>query len=254
LKFWRTNARKDGACSADSGDKWINTDNNKEDYVMKKILALALTLILGLSLTACSGNNSGGQAGNGSNPNAAAQEKTSPPDTKAEIGSQTQLNTGNKKILIAYFSRSGNTREIANQIHANVGGDMFEIKAVDSYPADYNATTEQAKRELETNYRPKLTATVQNMASYDVIFLGYPNWWGTMPMAVFTFLEGHNFSGKTIIPFSTHEGSRFGRSVSDLRQLCPQATLLDGFAIRGSSAKSAQNDVATWLHQIGMIK
>lgn len=216
---------------------------------MKKILTLAFTLVLGLSLTACNGNKSGGQA-----PSVTTQEKTNPPNTKAEIGSQTQMNGGNKKILIAYFSKAGNTREIANQIHANIGGDLFEIATVDRYPADYNATVDQAKREQETNYRPKLTAAVQNMAAYDVIFVGYPNWWGTMPMAVFTFLEGYNFAGKTIIPFSTHEGSRLGRSVSDLRQLCPQATILDGLAIRGSSAKSAQNDVATWLRQIGMIK
>jgi flavodoxin len=162
------------------------------------------------------------------------------------------MNAGNKKLLIAYFSKTGNTREIANQIHASVGGDMFEIKTVDPYPADYNATVDQAKRELEVSYRPKLTATVPNMAAYDVMFLGYPNWWGTMPMALFTFLEGYDFAGKTIIPFCTHEGSRLGRSVSDLRKFCPQATLLDGLAIQGSSVKSAQNDVATWLRQIGM--
>ncbi len=209
--------------------------------------------LLSLGLAGCSFKLPGsGDTGN--SPNAAAQEKTSPPDAKAEIPNQGQRNAGNKKLLIAYFSKTGNTREIANQIHANVGGDMFEIKTVDPYPADYNATTEQAKREQETNYRPKLTATVPNMASYNVIFLGYPNWWGTMPMALFTFLEGYNFSGKTIVPFCTHEGSRLGRSVSDLRQLCPQANILDGLAVRGSSVKNAQNDVATWLRQIGMIK
>jgi flavodoxin len=218
---------------------------------MKKMLASALTLIMALSLTACSGNNSGGQAGNG--PNAAAQEKNSPPNTKTESGDQTQMDSARKKILIAYFSRSGNTREIANQIQENVGGDLFEIVTVDPYPADYNGTVDQAKREQENNYRPKLTAEVKNMDSYDVVFVGYPNWWGTMPMAVFTFLEGYNFSGKTIIPFSTHEGSRLGRSVNDIRELCPQATILDGLAIRGSDAKNARNDVAAWLRKLGMI-
>ena len=218
---------------------------------MKKILVLALTLVLSLALSACSGNSSG-QAGNG--PNAAAQEKASPPDTKGETGSQPQTNAGNKKILIAYFSKTGNTREIANQIHANVGGDLFEIATVDPYPTDYKATVDQAKQEQENNYRPKLKATVQNMDAYDVIYLGYPDWWGTMPMAVFTFLESYNFSGKTIIPFCTHEGSRLGRSVNDIRALCPQSTILDGLAIRGSDAKNAQNDVAAWLRQIGMIK
>ncbi|BBB92556.1 MAG TPA: flavodoxin [Methylomusa anaerophila] len=197
--------------------------------------------LLSLGLAGCGFKLPGlGDAGNG--PNAAAQERTSPQNAKTD------------SMLIAYFSKTGNTREIANQIHANVGSDLFEIKTVDPYPVDYNATTEQAKREQESNYRPKLTATVPNMAAYDVVFLGYPNWWGTMPMALFTFLEGYNFSGKTIIPFCTHEGSRLGRSVSDLRQLCPQANILDGLAVRGSSVRNAQNDVATWLRQIGMVK
>lgn len=209
--------------------------------------------LLSLSLAGC-GFKLPGPGAAGNSPNAAAQEKNSSPDTKAEIGSQIQMNGGNNKLLIAYFSKTGNTREIANQIHANTGGDMFEIKTADPYPADYNATVDQAKKELENSYRPNLTAKVQNMAAYDVLFLGYPNWWGTIPMALFTFLEGYNFSGKAIIPFCTHEGSRLGRSVNDLRQLCPQATILDGLAIRGSSVKSAQNDVVTWLRQIGMIK
>ncbi|MBP2657489.1 MAG: hypothetical protein H6Q69_521 [Firmicutes bacterium] len=218
---------------------------------MKKILALVLTLIMAFSLTACSGNNSGRQAGNG--PNVAAQEKTSPPSTKTESGDQTQMNSARKKILIAYFSRTGNTRDIANQIHANIGGDLFEIATVDPYPADYNGTVDKAKREQENNYRPKLATDVKNMDSYDVVFVGYPNWWGTMPMAVFTFLEGYNFSGKTIVPFSTHEGSGLGRSVNDIRALCPQATIFDGLAIRGSDAKNAQNDVSAWLRKLGMI-
>ncbi|MCC5465126.1 flavodoxin [Pelosinus baikalensis] len=218
---------------------------------MKKMLALALTLIMALSLTACSGNNSGVQAGNG--PNVAAQEKTSPLNTKTESGDQKQMDSTRKKILIAYFSRTSNTREIANQIHENVGGDLFEIVTVNPYPADYNGTVDQAKREQENNSRPKLTAEVKNMDSYDVVFVGYPNWWGTMPMAVFTFWEGYNFSGKTIIPFSTHEGSGLGRSVNDIRALCPQATILDGLAIRGSDAKNARNDVSAWLRKLGMI-
>lgn len=209
--------------------------------------------LLSLVLAGCGFKLPGwGTAGNG--PNAVTQEKMSSLDTKADVGNQTQLNAGKKMILIAYFSKTGNTREIANQIHANVGGNMFEIKTVNPYPADYNATVDQAKKELESNFRPNLTARVQNIAAYDVIYLGYPNWWGTMPMALFTFLEGYNFSGKTIIPFCTHEGSRLGRSVNDLRQLCPQITILDGLAVRGSSVRSAQNDVATWLRQIGMIQ
>jgi flavodoxin len=92
------------------------------------------------------------------------------------------------------------------------------------------------------------------MPSYDVIFLGYPNWYGTMPMPVFTFLEEYNLSGKTIVPFCTHEGSGLGRSVTDIRKMCPQSTVLEGLAIRGSDVKDAQNEVTGWLRDIGMKK
>jgi flavodoxin len=99
---------------------------------------------------------------------------------------------------------------------------------------------DQAKREQQANLRPELTGQVQNMDSYDVIFIGYPNWWGTMPMPVFTFLAEHDFAGKTIVPFCTHEGSRMGRSVKDIAAACPGAIVLEGVAIRGSEVQNAR--------------
>jgi flavodoxin len=159
-----------------------------------------------------------------------------------------------EKILIAFFSHTGNTREIANQIHERVGGDLFEIKTVKTYPAEYRPATVVAKQEQETNARPALAARVNGMDSYDVVFLGYPNWWGTIPMALFTFLEQYDFSGKTIIPFCTHGGSALGRSVSDITKLCPKSTILEGLAIRGSGVKNAQDDVSKWLRKLGMIR
>lgn len=167
--------------------------------------------------------------------------------------------TGRKpgKVLIAYYSRTGTTREVASQIQRATGGDLFELKTTHSYPQEYRATTNQARRELDSGFRPKLTAEVQNMAGYDTIFVGYPNWWGTMPMAFFTFLEQHRLEGKTVIPFCTHEGSGLGSSVSDLRQLCPKATLLEGLALRGGGissvqSNSARRDLADWLKKHGM--
>ena len=159
---------------------------------------------------------------------------------------------GAKKVLVTYFSWSGNTREIAGQIQERTGGDLFEIKTVNAYPSDYRECTDVAKKEQNENARPALSTTVENMGDYDVVFIGYPNWWGTIPMALFTFLEQYDFSGKTIVPFCTHEGSRLGRSVSDIEKLSPQATLLEGIAIRGSGVKSAGDDVAAWLQSIGM--
>lgn len=135
-----------------------------------------------------------------------------------------------------------------------VGGDIFEIVTVNPYPTDYDSVVDQTKQEQEDNYRPQLKTKVENMDSYDVVFIGYPNWWGTMPMPVFTFLEEYDFSGKTIIPFCTHEGSGLGRSVEDITELCPQSTILDGLAIRGSSVKTAQDDVSEWLREIRMTE
>jgi len=161
------------------------------------------------------------------------------------------------KVLIAYYSRTGTTREVADQIQQTVGGDLFELKTVHTYPKEYRATTNQAKREQEANFRPQLTADVPNIESYDRVFIGYPNWWGTLPMAFFTFLENHRFAGKTIIPFCTHEGSGLGRGVSDIKSLCPNATILEGLALRGGGidrvqSESARREVVEWLKKIGM--
>ena len=158
------------------------------------------------------------------------------------------------KILVAYFSHSGNTREIANQIHKIVGGDIFEIQAVKPYPNDYDAVVKQARQELDSGYKPALKTKIENIKSYDLVFIGYPNWWGTFPAPVKTFLSEYDFSGKTIVPFCTHEGSGLGRSVTDISKLCPKSTLLDGVAIRGRDVKTAQNEVSEWLRKIKITK
>jgi flavodoxin len=172
----------------------------------------------------------------------------------------------NSKSLIAYFSRKGNnyvdgsivnlpignTEVVAKKIQELTGSDMFEIKTVKSYPEDYTETTNVAKEELSNNSRPELTEIVDDMDSYDVIYIGYPNWYGTMPMAVFTFLESYDFSGKTIIPYCTHEGSGLGQSVRDIKKLCPNSRVLDGLAIKGGSVNRNQNDVSAWLHKLGI--
>ena len=155
-------------------------------------------------------------------------------------------------VLSAYFSHSGNTRAIAEMIYKNAGGNIFEIVSVDPYPADYDAVVEQAKKELDTEFRPRLKTKVTDMDSYTTVFVGYPNWWGTMPRPVAAFLSEYDFAQKTIAPFCTHEGSGLGRSVKDIRKLCPAATVLDGLAIRGGSVNHAQDAVAGWLREIGI--
>lgn len=176
------------------------------------------------------------------------------------------MNLKDKKCLIAYFSRKGanyvsgrivdlkvgNTEVVGKFIQEITGGDMFHIEAVKSYPKDYTETTEVAQVELRANARPELTDHVENMDSYDVIFLGYPNWWGTAPMPVFTFLEEYDFSGKTIVPFCTHEGSGLGHSEKDIAKLCPKATVLKGIAIHGTNASSAKSTVSNWLGKLSI--
>ncbi|HVO40955.1 MAG TPA: flavodoxin [Spirochaetia bacterium] len=159
-----------------------------------------------------------------------------------------------RSVLVAFFSHSGNTQSIANQIHEIVGGNAFRILAAHHYPSDYGAVVEVARKELQNGDRPALADQVTNMGSYDVVFLGYPNWWSTMPMAVFSFLEAHDFSGKKIAPFCTHEGSSLGRSVEDIRALCPRSIVLDGLAVRGGSAGTAKEDVHAWLERIGLAR
>jgi flavodoxin len=156
-----------------------------------------------------------------------------------------------RKILIACFSRTGNTRHVADRIQPRVGGDIFELRTEHTYPQEYRATTDQAKREQETGFRPRLTAEVRNMAEYDTVFIGYPNWWGTLPMVFFTFLEKYDFSGKTLVPFCTHEGSRLGRGEADIRTLCPNSRILEGIALRGGSVRSdsAEREVVEWLRK-----
>ena len=159
-----------------------------------------------------------------------------------------------KKILVAYFSHSGNTREIANQIHKSVGGDIFEIQSVKPYPHDYDAVVQQARQELDSGYRPGLKTKAENITSYDLVFVGYPVWWGTFPAPVKTYLSEYDFSGKTIIPFCTHEGSGMGRSAADILKLCPKSTVLEGVAIRGSAVKTEHRKISEWLKKIQISK
>lgn len=175
---------------------------------------------------------------------------------KAALAQEAQAGpAGARKILIAYFSWSGNTREIAGRIQGKVGGDLLEIKTVKPYPGDYDDCVKQAKQEQADNARPALATELKDLAAYDLIFIGFPDWWGTLPMPLFTFLEKYNLAGKTILSFCTHGGSGLGRSEKDLAKLCPEATLREGLAIRGESVKSAQASasVDAWLKKQGLI-
>ena len=188
-----------------------------------------------------------------------------------EESEQTEKNedeTGNK-ILVTYFSRTGenysvgyiekgNTHIIADMIAEQTGSDTFEISTVTPYPDDYDECTAIVQQERNENARPELKESLDNLEDYDVIFIGYPIWWGDMPMAVYTFLESYDFSGKTIVPFCTHEGSGLSSTQESIEAICPDAEILDGLAIRGSVAQNSQDEakeaVTEWLRQMEFIE
>ena len=159
---------------------------------------------------------------------------------------QTNGQTGGS-ILIAYFSWGGNTRGIAQEIQRQTGAELFEIELVTPYSTDYNTVLDQAQRDQNAQARPELSVHVEDMDQYDTIILGYPNWWASIPMPIASFLEEYDFSGKTIIPFCSHGGGRFGQSLTAITKLVPDAVLGEGLAISYSGGSSLADDVAEWL-------
>ena len=206
---------------------------------MKKIFLLLLMI---LTVSGCGGS----------------EDEMSAEPVKAQVT--------DKKFLVVYFSRTGeeynvgritkgNTAIVAEYIAQKTGADIFEIKPATPYPDEYEACTELAKRELESNTRPALAKNIDNLAQYDTIFIGYPIWWGALPRVMITFLESNDFSGKTIIPFCTHGGSGLAGTEREIADTCPNAKILSGLAVVGKDAQNdfsaVQKDVDTWLKGSG---
>ena len=139
--------------------------------------------------------------------------------------------------------KKGNCLVVAEKIAAKTGADIFQVLPEKEYSADYTKCTEEAQAELRAAARPAYKGDI-DVSPYDTIVVGYPIWWGTFPMPLWTFLESHDFSGKKIVPFSTHEGSGLGSSVSDLRKICTGATVMAGAAIKGSRANDCDAEIA----------
>lgn len=159
-----------------------------------------------------------------------------------------QPDTAEKKILTAYFSKTGTTREAAEKIQSVVGGDLFEITVAVPYPSSYQSTVDQARRELDQNARPALSSRVENMNDYDIIFVGYPIWWHTTPMAVNTFLESYDLSGKIIIPFCTSGGSGIEESMPAVRASAGNGTVGTGLTANSLT----EGEIHRWLAENGL--
>ncbi len=179
----------------------------------------------------------------------------------AQNNSDVSMNTS-KRTLIACFSRAdenyavgniekGNTMIVAEMIAEQTNGTLFHIETLTPYPAAYDPCIKQAKKELQDNARPEIKGDI-NVEDFDIIFIGYPNWWGEPPMALYTFIEKHNWQGKTIIPFITHEGSGFGGTDKRVAKACHGATMLPGIAIYGHDAQNNRDKtlkaVLNWLN------
>lgn len=154
---------------------------------------------------------------------------------------------GGGNVLIAYFSWGGNTRGVAEEAARQTGADLFEITMVNPYSTDYNTVLDQAQADQNAQARPELAGHVENMEQYDTILLGYPNWWASIPMPVASFLEEYDFSGKTIIPFCSHGGGRFGQSLTAIAKLAPNAVMGEALSVHYSGGSSLSGDVTAWL-------
>ena len=218
---------------------------------LKKLLSVMLVGTAVFILAACSG-------GTGTEEQTVTQaeestetrtEENTDAGETADIEEGTDTAAGEGTALIAYFSWSGNTEAVAQEIQAQTGADLFEIVPAEPYTDDYNELLDIAQEEQSSDARPAIAESV-DLSGYDTVYLGFPNWWGDMPMAVYTFLEETDLSGKTIIPFVTSGGSGFSGTIEAIEELQPEASVLEGLSISGSQAAQAQEQVGQWLDEV----
>lgn len=243
---------------------------------MKRIYATLLALSMTMVLAACGAAGNGGETTSTPEPPSTQEQEIQSPSPAPDSGnaptgspSEDVPSGEGSHILIAYFgvpetdgtdtvanaSRVatedgvvGNTQFIAQAIQQAVGGDLFAIETVQEYPGTHDPLLEFAYNELREDARPELASQIENLDQYDVIFLGYPNWNADLPMPLYTFLEQNDFSGKTIIPFTTHGGSGLSRTVQTIQELQPDATVVeDGLSISRNSVPDAEGAVTEWI-------
>ncbi len=155
---------------------------------------------------------------------------------------------------MVYFSWSGNTRNVAESVQQQTGSDIFELVPKTPYSTDYNTVLDEAKTEQQNNARPEIASNIENIDDYDTIYVGFPNWWGDMPMILYTFFDTYDFSGKTVALFCTSGGSGLSNTVNEVKELEPNATITEGLHIGSGASSDPDNAVAQWLETIGTVQ
>ena len=173
-------------------------------------------------------------------------------ETEPESGEGNQPEGEGSRALVVYFSWSGNTENVANSIAAQTGADMFRIVPAEPYVDDYNTLLDIASEEKQNGARPEIADRIEDLGQYDVIYAGFPNWWGDMPMILYSFFDSYDFSGKTIAPFCTSGGSGLSDTVNSIKALEPEAEVLEGLHIRDSASSDPDSAVGEWLERLGL--
>ena len=176
------------------------------------------------------------------------------PESGAAVESEAEPGAEGGSALVVYFSWSGNTENVANAIVDQTGADVFEIVPEEAYVDDYNALLDIAGEEKENGTHPAIAGSIDDIAQYDIIYVGYPNWWSDMPMILYTFFDSYDISGKTIAPFCTSGGSGLSDTVNSIKELEPDADVLEGLHIGSSSASDPENAVSDWLNRLGLAE
>ncbi len=231
---------------------------------MKKMFSILMVLTLLFCFAACS--NTTNEESSSLTQQSANQSSThdeelnnsndlSVPDEESNNTNDSSVPTEtDSKSLVVYFSWSGNTENVAKSIQSQTDSDIFEIVPATPYSDDYDTVLDVAQEEQQNNARPAISGDIENLEQYDVIYVGFPNWWGDMPMILYTFFDTYDLSGKTVALFCTSGGSGLSNTVNEVKSLEPNATVTEGLHIGSGSSSNPDAAVSTWLSDIGLVK
>lgn len=220
---------------------------------MKKIFLILMVFTLLFSLAACSNNEANEGSSSSAQQSSNQSDSSDPAESSEQNASSTPIETGSKSLVV-YFSWSGNTENVAKSIQSQTDSDIFEIVPATPYSDDYDTVLDLAQEEQRKNARPAISGSIDNINDYDVIYVGFPNWWGDMPMILYTFFDTYDLSGKTVALFCTSGGSGLSGTVNEVKSLEPDATVTEGLHISSGSSSNPDNAVSEWLNDIGLAE